>query len=171
MEWDELLGMFSDYHREELTSNPWWLNEFNQNGGLSKQPESAYNIYTAHVNALQSLCVTADHTGANYGIVLEEDVDVNFYFQLSARQNTSMLSYLHQYPEVTNFNLSPSQGLRTRHAATRVSALQRGLCFARHEFESWGAVAIAYNLRKACSLEFMEAQNKLKTCVPSDNGL
>ena len=171
LEWDELVNMFSLKHQVVLNSDAWWRQEFKNNAALSREPVIAANIYSAHINALQSLCSRAENNDGAYGLVLEDDAGVELFHELSDRLRTDLVALLRQFPEVTNFNLSPSQGLCTIHATGRVSALKLGYLFARHEFESWGAIAIAYNLRRACSERFLRTQERIKNCVPSDVGL
>lgn len=166
--WSQVKGSFVRRQSAVLDSDPYWLSQFTQFTSLSSDPINSAKIFAAHLNALRSLCSTAHEIGAVHGIVLEDDASVTPYH---GSLWTYLPNLLREFPEVTSFNLSPSMRLCGSSGKTRLAAAKNGLYFTQHDFGSWGAVAIAYNLNKACSRTYLQAMERLIGCVPTDAAL
>ena len=162
LSWDEMLSLVGSKIRKQLLANSYWSDVFLRNGILGELPSTEMQgIYKAHIAAHKSLCKEAVKTGMQYGIVLEDDVELN-----SLLTQELLISLARTSPEVSVFNLSPSTDI-----CKRFGALLEKECFRHHDLETWGAGFVLYDLRKTCMQGFMDAQEQLMACVPSDVGI
>ena len=148
-----------------------YVGVFLDKGYLGGETGSA--IYTAHLNALDKIC--AESGGHGYGLVLEGDTPARalqpaWLPAIPAKSGLSPLAeVMASQPDVTVFNLGPSASFCE--FSTREAVFRRGQCFGESRAGDWGAIAVGYNLKKACSTQFRQAQRSLVGCVPSDLGL
>lgn len=172
LSWDELVSFFSPALAATLQAPKYGFRKrFEIFRNLAETPGTAAKIYAAHVHALETLCSEHRKTGITHAIVFEEDANLTSFHQILEELHVDLLSELLVYPDVTSFNLAPSQSICTPSAHYRRQAYFNSQKFAMHDFDSWGAVAVGYNLDMTCRHEFLRSQRLLRQCIPSDLGL
>ena len=159
--WDEILSLVGAKIREQLSANKYWSDLFLRNGLLGEPSSGTQRIYKAHIVAHKSLCKEAVKTGMQYGLVLEDDVELD-----SLLTQELLISLPRTSPEVSVLNLGPSSDI-----CERFGALYGKECFLHHDLEAWGAGVVLYDLLKTCMQGFLDGQEQLMACVPSDIGI
>lgn len=170
--WHELMSFFSPAVAATLRAPKYGFHKrFEIFRNLAETPRIAAKIYAAHIHALETLCIEYRKTGITHAIVFEEDANLTSFHEIIGKLHVDLLSELLLYPDVTTFNMAPSQSICTPSAHYRRQAYFKSQKFAKHDFDSWGAVAVGYNLDMSCRHDFLSSQRLLRQCMPSDLGL
>ena len=166
LSWSRLLDKMSPSIRNEITQNANFEQTFRHRGALNAFDDvsAMTSIYSAHISAIQSLCAAAQTNAIRYGVVLESDAR-----KLKTWRKEDILAVLLMERNVSIFNLAPTTDICKDNS--RLIALMHGRCFQPHELHRWGAVAVAYDLTRICSNEFINIHSVLQACVPTDIGL
>ena len=165
LSWTELLGELSSL-RYEIVSNRNFKETFEHRRALNAFDDvmAMSSIYRAHLGAIQSLCSERQSTGIKYGLVLESDAR-----KLNTWRKEDLLSVILAAHDFSIFNIAPTTDICSDNS--RLSAIFQGRCFRSHRLNSWGAVAVVYDLERICTNAFFKVHNTLFACTPTDIGL